>query len=107
MKTLINSMAVAAFLITSVSAQAAAGMTDNERLTECRAQVKASIAGVEKTKVAKIRSHRGSFEAKFKVVANGERSLVLCKQGSDQLFVVSCLKGGACTAANEAIASKQ
>lgn len=107
MKALINSLAVTAILITSVSTQSAAAMTDNQRVTQCRASVAAAIDGLERSKVSNIRSHRGVFQAKFKVVANGERSVVLCKQDSDQQIVVSCLKGDACGDGNAAIAAKK
>jgi len=98
MKNLVTSIILTVALSASLSASARA--TDNQNLTLCKASVRSELSGVKRIKVAKIRSHRGVFHAKFRVVYNGQRSIVLCKLDKEQAVVISCVRGNACEASN-------
>ncbi len=52
--------------------------SDNALLTDCKNTISESMEGVTNVKVATIRSRRGIFTAKFRVTANGERSVMEC-----------------------------
>lgn len=100
MKKLTKSITLVVTLLASLSAHA--GQTDNQNLTLCKASVQSELAGVEKVKLANLKSRRGEFQAKFRVVANGERSMVLCKLDKQQVVAISCVTGTACDASNVA-----
>jgi len=100
MKTYVTSLAVIIALSSSFSALAGAGMTDNQLVTQCRTSVKESIGNVDRIKLVKLKSRRGLFEVKFRVVANGERSVVSCEANREKVVAISCLTGNACNSSN-------
>ena len=83
---------IAAGLAFSFSAQAGS-KTDSQLLTECKASVNEQFENASKVRVANITSRRNVFKAKFKVSAEGERSVVLCTIAGDQPVALTCLNG--------------
>ena len=69
---------------------------DGKNLTQCRSLVKAEVGLVDSMKVRKIKSKARSFTTSFKVINNGERSLIECRLVKGQVASISCLKGNAC-----------
>ncbi|MEO0369206.1 MAG: hypothetical protein AAF197_10535 [Pseudomonadota bacterium] len=99
MKKVVNAVVIFAGLVFSVSTFAGAA-TDNANLTSCKTSIENSIEGVERIKVANIKSKRGSFTAKFRVTANGERSKMECLVKDGEPLALSCVSGAACETAS-------
>ncbi len=94
MNTLIKSAVVIAGLSLSFGASA---KSDAGYLSDCRASIKSQFESVSKVDVANIKSRRNLFKAKFKVKADGKRSLVLCEIRDEKPVALNCLKGDICS----------
>ena len=75
MKSLINILLLSITMAYSLNTFAA---DDNADLTQCRAHVSAEFEGADRLKTMHIKSRQKFFEAKFKVIEDGERAIVLC-----------------------------
>ena len=98
MKNLITCAVFASTLVFAVSTLADQ-KSDNALLTECKTSISESIEGVTNVKVSTIRSRRGIFTAKFRVTANGDRSVMTCTSEDGAPIALSCVSGSACEAA--------
>lgn len=96
MKNSIKAVTLASIFTLSLSAHAAGSKSDSTMLTECKTSVAAQIENLDNIKVAHVKSRRDVFKAKFRVSANGERSVVVCTIEGDQPVALSCAKGKAC-----------
>ncbi len=77
MKNIIKSAVIASSLVFALPTLADQ-KSDNALLTECKQSINDTMEGVTNVRVSKIKSRRGLFTAKFRVTANGERSVVEC-----------------------------
>lgn len=91
-----QSALIATGLVLSFSTNATTSKTDSELFTECKTSINAQFENVERIKLANISSRRGVFKAKMKVMANGQRSNVLCTIADNQVVALTCSSGSAC-----------
>ena len=98
MKNLIKSAIIASTLIVAAPSFADA-KSDNALLTECRQDIKANGEGATNADVARIKSRRGLFTAKFKVTANGERFVMQCASEDGTTVAITCVDGTGCDSA--------
>ena len=97
MKNLIKSAVIASTLLVAAPSFADA-KSDNALLTQCKQDIYANVDGVTNVDVARIKSRRGVFTAKFKVTANGDRMVMQCTSEDGSAIAVTCVSGASCNA---------
>ncbi len=78
MKSLSKIVLIASSVLLTSNAIAAQPLTQGQALGQCRALASTQFDNVIKTKVASIKSHRGTFKAKLRVTAENDKGLFLC-----------------------------
>ena len=78
MKTLSKIVLISSSILLSSNAIAAKPLTQGQALGQCKTLANTQFDNVVKTKVASIKSHRGTFKARLRVTAENEKGLFLC-----------------------------
>ena len=78
MKTLSKIVLISSSILLSSNAIAAKPLTQGQALGQCKTLANTQFDNVIKTKVASIKSHRGTFKARLRVTAENEKGLFLC-----------------------------
>jgi len=78
MKTLSKIALIGSSILLSSNAVAAKPLTQGQALAQCKTLASTQFDNVVKTKVASIKSHRGTFKAKLRVTAENDKGLFLC-----------------------------
>lgn len=82
MKTLLKTTAVIA-AITLASTAAAKAPSKGQMLTQCKDMIKAEFTDIKRIKLGNMKDRRGTFTAKFRVSADGERAAYTCTIAKD------------------------
>lgn len=96
MKNVLKVAVIASSLLISAPSFADA-KSDNALLTQCKQDIYANVEGVTNVDVARIKSRRGVFTAKFKVTANGERMVMQCASEDGSAIALTCVSGENCS----------
>lgn len=78
MNTLLKVALSSSLLLLTSNAMAAKPMSENQKLTQCKALASTQFENVNKVKTVKIKNTRSSFKAKFKVIGTEDRGIFLC-----------------------------
>lgn len=78
MNTLRKVALASSLLLLTSNAFAAKPMSENQKLTQCKALASTQFENVSKVKAVKIKNTRSSFNAKFKVIGAEDRGIFLC-----------------------------
>jgi len=100
MKHLTQIAIITTGLLLAFSANAADYKTDSELFTECKASINAQFENVDRIKLSNLTSRKGVFKAKMKVIADGQRTKVLCTIANDQVVTLTCIGDSNCPASS-------
>ncbi len=78
MKALSKIVLIGSSILLSSNAIAAKPLTQGQALGQCKALASTQFDNVIKTKVASIKSSRGTFKARLRVTAKNDKGLFLC-----------------------------